>query len=140
MSAAFDKARLGDLFGHDVVHDPSGVSAVLNHQFGAESFLKGHFPGFPVVPGVILLDGMILAGLHVLDRRDRRAAPVSAIEVASVTFNRPVTPGPKVTFSTRLLEPDASTGRLEARASVMVDGVRHARASFAFLTPGADAP
>lgn len=141
MSAAFDMERLGELFGHDVVHDETGPSAALSHRFGDEAFLKGHFPGFPVVPGVILLDGMILAGLHALGRRWALGdSPVAAVQVPSVAFNRPVTPGLKVTFAARLQTTGGSMDRMEAKASVMVDGARHARASFIFFTRRAVAP
>lgn len=140
MSAAFDMVRMAEVFGRDVVHDDEGAAA-LSHRFGDEAFLEGHFPGFPVVPGVILLDGMILAGLHAISRRTGQdAPPVRGVQVGSVIFNRPVTPGHTVAFSTRLASCESSTDRVEARASVMVDGVRHARASLTFLSHRAVAP
>lgn len=141
MSAAFDMARLGEVFGNDVSHDADTGATVLTHAFGEEDFLKGHFPGFPVVPGVILLDGMILAGLHAVSRRTGQAnPPVRAVQVDQVMFNRPVTPGAPVAFAARLGAPAPVAADLEARASVMIDGVRHARCTLTFLSHGAVAP
>ena len=51
----------------------------------------GHFPGFPIVPGVMLLDEI----LHLQEVESGR--PVTAI--ASAKFLRPVAPGQEVTLS-----------------------------------------
>lgn len=51
----------------------------------------GHFPGFPIVPGVMLLDEI----LHLQEAESGRA--VTAI--ASAKFLRPVAPGQELTLS-----------------------------------------
>lgn len=138
MTAAFDMARLRTVFGDAVAHAADGRTTTLTHGFGAESFLKGHFPGFPVVPGVILLDGMILAMLHAFTHRtERSSAEVRSIAVETVTFHRPVLPGMNLAFVTRL---DLGDDRISGKASVMVGDVRHARASLFLLTQGDAAP
>ena len=64
----------------------------------------GHFPGFPVVPGVLLLDAM----LHLQEQESGRA--VAAI--ASAKFLRPVAPGQTVTLA---CEGGADRRRFEIR-------------------------
>jgi len=115
---------LAGIFGSDVASD--GDATTLTHRFGSEDFLRGHFPGFPVVPGVILLDGMMLAALHGLDD----PAAVSVVAVDAVTFHRPVLPGREVRFTARVA--DRRDDEIALRCAVMVDGARHARASMTF--------
>lgn len=74
--------------------------------FGADTFvvapdhpcLPGHFPGRPVVPGVVILD-------HVLAAIERAHGPCAALHWPQVKFVRPLLPG-----ETATIELDAATG------------------------------
>jgi 3-hydroxymyristoyl/3-hydroxydecanoyl-(acyl carrier protein) dehydratase len=68
----------------------------------------GHFPAFPIVPGVLLLDAM----LHAAESSD--AGVVT--EIATAKFLRPVTPGQMLALSCS----GAPGARL--RASISHDG------------------
>jgi 3-hydroxyacyl-[acyl-carrier-protein] dehydratase len=48
--------------------------------------LPGHFPGRPLVPGVVLLD-------RVLDAIEQAAKPLGALRLPQVKFVRPLLPG-----------------------------------------------
>ncbi len=122
--SAFATDRLAEMFGNDVARD--GDATTLTHRFGGEDFLRGHFPGFPIVPGVILLDGMMLTAFHGVGD----AAPVREVAVDAVTFHRPVLPGRDVRFTARIAA--RREGEVALRCAVMVDGARHARAGMIF--------
>jgi 3-hydroxymyristoyl/3-hydroxydecanoyl-(acyl carrier protein) dehydratase len=53
----------------------------------------GHFPGRPIVPGVLLLDRAILAASETLGR------PVSGCRIVNAKFFSPVGPGETLTFT-----------------------------------------
>ena len=75
--------------------------------------LAGHFPGFPVVPGVVLLDET----LHAIEQ----AAPAGTLtpgslwHIGTVKFHRPVRPGESLQLEYEL-QPDGRA-RFELRAA-----------------------
>src|SRR5271169_6558447 len=60
-----------------------------------EPFFQGHFPEFPVMPGVMILEAMAqVAGVLVLSRiPDRHSKLVLLASVEEAKFRRPVVPG-----------------------------------------------
>ena len=80
-----------------VSHDSKGSVGVVT--FGAaRDFFRGHFPGYPVVPGVILLEAMCqsaAAGVLIGQREGQYAATSDILLFAGadkVRFRRPVRP------------------------------------------------
>jgi len=77
--------------------------------------LAGHFPGFPVVPGVVLLD----EALHAIDCELQAAAtdatPASLWHIGTVKFHRAVRPGEALQLEYDL-QPDGRA-RFELRAA-----------------------
>jgi 3-hydroxyacyl-[acyl-carrier-protein] dehydratase len=41
-----------------IEHDPAGRLVATKAVTGSEEFFEGHFPGAPVMPGVLLLEGL----------------------------------------------------------------------------------
>jgi beta-hydroxyacyl-ACP dehydratase FabZ len=88
-----------------VEHDPaSGLTAVKNVT-GSEEFFQGHFPGAPVMPGVLLMESLAqAAGIWLLKgAADPARAEVHVVGIDEAKFRRPVLPGDQLRIQVELL-------------------------------------
>ncbi|HSK75619.1 MAG TPA: 3-hydroxyacyl-ACP dehydratase FabZ [Thermoanaerobaculia bacterium] len=87
-----------------------------------EPFFLGHFPGRPVMPGVLLIEGMAQSGglllLADIPDRDRKLIYFASIEEAK--FRRPVVPGDQVRYELEVLRLRSTYCKLAGK--VTVDG------------------
>lgn len=87
--------------------------------------LPGHFPGHPVVPGVVLLDHAVMLIAAAL------AQPLEIFQIATVKFLSPVSPGEQVTIDYKTDASGAVHFTLGASGRAVASGT---------LTPAAPAP
>lgn len=86
-----------------------------------EPYLVGHFPDFPVVPGVVLVEGMGQTAIICItyDRREEakdRLVYLTTIEKAK--FRKPVLPGDVVRFDVSIVSSKDLFFKFEGVASV----------------------
>ncbi|MBR0401217.1 MAG: 3-hydroxyacyl-ACP dehydratase FabZ [Lachnospiraceae bacterium] len=105
---------------------------------GDEFFLQGHFPGQPIVPGVIQLE--ILAQSACVLLRDRIAEGKLTLYTGlnNVRFRNPVRPGD--TIETRVEITRAKDPFYFAKGTARVDGKVCVSAEFSFAVTEAPAP
>ena len=85
-----------------------------------ESFFHGHFPGAPVMPGVLIVEAMAQSGavllLHDMPDRDSKLVYFTGIDHAR--FRRTVGPGDQLRFTLEVLKLRARTCKMHGRAEV----------------------
>lgn len=85
-----------------------------------EPFFQGHFPGYPIMPGVLVVEAMAQAGgiimMHELPDRAQKLVVFTGIERAK--FRRPVTPGDQLRIEVEVLSFRPRAGRIQGKAYV----------------------
>jgi len=106
------------------------IKAVKNVTLN-EPFFQGHFPGYPVMPGVLVIEAMaqvsaILAYVTRGERHDARSLLFFA-GIDDARFKRPVFPGDQLVLESVELNVVRSVFRFAAKASVGGELVAEAR-------------
>jgi 3-hydroxyacyl-[acyl-carrier-protein] dehydratase len=92
-----------------------------------EPFFQGHFPDFPVMPGVLLVEAMAqVAGVLVLKSLGGRQKAVFLASIDSAKFRRPVVPGDQLRIEMIVGKRKATVAKMHG--TVTVDGVLVAEA------------
>jgi 3-hydroxyacyl-[acyl-carrier-protein] dehydratase len=87
-----------------------------------EEFFQGHFPGAPVMPGVLILEAMAQVAGVLLYRdmpdEDKSRKLIYFTGVENAKFRRPVVPGDQLRMEIEVVHRRTSFGKVAARALV----------------------
>jgi beta-hydroxyacyl-ACP dehydratase FabZ len=111
-----------------IIEMDAGHVVGIKNVTANEPFFLGHFPDFPVMPGVLIVEAMAqTAGVQVLSTiPDRANKLVYLVSVDNARFRRPVRPGDQLRIEMKVLKRKGTVAKMAGHATV--DGVLVAEA------------
>ena len=85
-----------------------------------EPFFQGHFPGHPIMPGVLIIEAMAqVGGLLMMDAVENpEDKVVYFMTLDNVKWRKPVTPGDQIVFEVEMVQFRRQVGKLKGRGYV----------------------
>jgi beta-hydroxyacyl-ACP dehydratase FabZ len=84
-----------------------------------EPFFQGHYPGQPIMPGVLIVEAMAqLGGLLLSSTLEHTGRVALLLSLDKVKLRKAVTPGDQLVLEVETIRANARTASLRCRASV----------------------
>ena len=99
--------------------EPERIVGIKNVTIN-EPFFIGHFPDFPVMPGVMIIEAMAqVAGILVLSSiPERKTKLVLLAAINEAKFRRPVVPGDQLRIEMKVIKRKATIAKMNGVATV----------------------
>jgi 3-hydroxyacyl-[acyl-carrier-protein] dehydratase len=94
-----------------------GTITALKTVGAEEPFFAGHFPGQPIMPGVLIVEALAQAGAIYISKKGMVGLKV-LLSVSDFKFRRPVYPGDTILLSMEVIHFSAVGGKCKGVASV----------------------
>ncbi len=96
-----------------------------------EPYFQGHFPGEPVMPGVLIIEALAQAGaVAILSVEENKGKTAYFAAISSARFKRKVVPGDVLMLETEIIKQKGSIGI--GKATATVDGQIAVQAELTF--------
>ncbi len=101
-----------------------------------DNFFVGHFPGHPIMPGVLVVEAMAqVAGVLMLNKSENLGKLAYFMSIDKVKFRKAVVPGDQLRLEVEVVKLRSRTGQVHTRALVEDKVVAEADLMFALVEP-----
>jgi 3-hydroxyacyl-[acyl-carrier-protein] dehydratase len=99
----------------------------------SEPFFQGHFPGVPIMPGVLILEALAQTGGVLVHQKGYVKKIAVLLNVANAKFRKPVLPGDSLFLHAKGIHISGNGGKIKARAMIGQVLAVEAELSFALV-------
>jgi len=102
-----------------IITEPEKSATGYKHLTGDEDFFRGHFPGNPIMPGVLIIEALAqTACVLFLSRPDLKNMLAYFMSIENTKFRKPVFPGDTLELKINVLRAREKTGKVRGEAYV----------------------
>jgi len=143
LAKMFMAQRHAEMLGHEGVIDIRKIQRTLPHRYPMllidrvlhiegdqravgvknvsinEPYMQGHFPGTPIMPGVLIVEAMAqLSGVLLSSKLEHTGKLAVLLSMDKVKLRRPVVPGDQLVIEAQTIRVKSRTGHTQCRAFV----------------------
>jgi len=108
--------------------EPGASITASKHLAAAEEYLGDHFPGYPVMPGVMMLEALVQAGAWLLRATNNFSDSMVILkEARNAKYTKFLKPGETLNVDVKILEDERPQYRLQGTGSVNGQAILSAR-------------
>jgi len=116
---------------------PGEAAVGIKNISAGEIFFQGHFPGYPIFPGVLIIEALAQVGaVAVLSLPENKGKTVLFAGIEGFRFRKPVFPGDCLRLEVKLTKIRGPVGKGTAKATVDDKTVAEGELTFALTGSG----
>jgi len=117
-----------------IILEPNKRAVGIKNVDESESYLRGHFPGRPIMPGVLIVESMAQTSCVLfLSRPDLSHKLAYFMAINNVKFRKPVLPGAQLMLDVEVIRARERGGKVNGKAYVGKDLVSEAEFMFSLV-------